>query len=211
MKKITISIFGNQVFSEILKELKIFPNSLIIFNENYNSDLKSRILEDEIIVFFLNEENKNDYYKIEKQNLPILLVASASTKIKKTNNFINQIITPFKILSFKSKITAILASNKFKKSSIIELGKYTINKNERKIIQGNLELKLTEKEIDFLILFTQQNRPIKKDFILKGLWKYSPETNTHTVETHIHRLRKKIFDKFQDSSFIKNNEKGYYI
>ena len=211
MKKITISIFGNQVFSEILKELKIFPNSLIIFNENYNSDLKSRILEDEIIVFFLNEENKNDYYKIEKQNLPILLVASASTKIKKTNNFINQIITPFKILSFKSKITAILASNKFKKSSIIELGKYTINKNERKIIQGNLELKLTEKEIDFLILFTQQNRPIKKDFILKGLWNYSPETNTHTVETHIHRLRKKIFDKFQDSNFIKNNEKGYYI
>ena len=211
MKKITISIFGNQVFSEILEELKIFPNSLIIFNENYNSDLKSRILEDEIIVFFLNEENKNDYYKIEKQNLPILLVASASTKIKKTNNFINQIITPFKILSFKSKITAILASNKFKKSSIIELGKYTINKNERKIIQGNLELKLTEKEIDFLILFTQQNRPIKKDFILKGLWNYSPETNTHTVETHIHRLRKKIFDKFQDSNFIKNNEKGYYI
>ena len=53
--------------------------------------------------------------------------------------------------------------------------------------------------------------PIGRNFFLKNVWKYSEVTETHTVETHIHRLRKKILDKFNDNNFIKNNNKGYYI
>ena len=86
-----------------------------------------------------------------------------------------------------------------------------INKNERKITKGKIELQLTEREIDFLILFYNNKKPLSRKFILKNVWQYSPESDTHTVETHIHRLRKKILEKFSDKNFIKNNEKGYYI
>ena len=88
---------------------------------------------------------------------------------------------------------------------------YIINKNERKIKKNNLELQLTEKEINFLNLFSQNNKPLSRNFVLKKVWKYSTESNTHTVETHIHRLRKKISEKFDDNNFIKNNKEGYYI
>ena len=66
-------------------------------------------------------------------------------------------------------------------------------------------------EINFLILFSKNNKPLNRNFFLKNLWKYSPESDTHTIETHIHRLRKKIFNKFNDENFIKNNNDGYYI
>ena len=75
----------------------------------------------------------------------------------------------------------------------------------------NLELYLTEKEINFLILFSQSDKPVTRNFILKNVWNYSSETDTHTVETHIHRLRKKILEKSGDNNFIKNNNEGYYI
>ena len=65
--------------------------------------------------------------------------------------------------------------------------------------------------IDFLILFSENKNPIKRDLVLKKVWHYSQETETHTVETHIHRLRKKILEKFDDNDFIKNNKKGYFI
>ena len=79
------------------------------------------------------------------------------------------------------------------------------------MIKNNIELNLTEKEINFLILFYKYKKPITKKFILKNVWNYSSESETHTVETHIHRLRKKIFQKFGDNFFIKNNKEGYFI
>ena len=91
------------------------------------------------------------------------------------------------------------------------MGPYVINKNERKIKRNDLELQLSEKEINFLILFSEKNEPISKNLVLQKVWNYSQETETHTVETHIHRLRKKILDKFSDNNFIKNDKKGYYI
>ena len=118
---------------------------------------------------------------------------------------------PFKILDFQKKIISLQAKYEFNKTSLINLGSYTIDRNERKIKKDNLELKLTEKEIDFLILFTTNNKPVNRDFVLKKVWKYSSKTDTHTIETHIHRLRKKILQKFNDKNFIKNDNSGYYI
>ena len=88
---------------------------------------------------------------------------------------------------------------------------YIIDKNERKIKKNNLELQLSEKEVNFLILFSETKQPISKNLFLKKVWNYSTASETHTVETHIHRLRKKILKKFGDSDFIKNDNKGYYI
>ena len=61
------------------------------------------------------------------------------------------------------------------------------------------------------ILFSKSKKPITRHFVLTNVWHYSSESETHTVETHIHRLRKKILEKFGDNNFIKNNKKGYYI
>ena len=104
-----------------------------------------------------------------------------------------------------------MARSKFRKRSLINLSGYIIDKNERKIKKNDLELQLTEKEINFLILFSQTTKPISRNLVLKTVWNYSAEADTHTVETHIHRLRKKILEKFDDKNFIKNNDKGYYI
>ena len=70
---------------------------------------------------------------------------------------------------------------------------------------------MTEKEVNFLILFSKNKKPISRGYILENVWNYSAETDTHTVETHIHRLRKKILEKFDDNYFIKNNKEGYFI
>ena len=66
-------------------------------------------------------------------------------------------------------------------------------------------------EVNFLILFSKNKEPISKNVVLKNVWKYSEDSETHTVETHIHRLRKKILVQFGDNNFIKNNNDGYYI
>ena len=70
---------------------------------------------------------------------------------------------------------------------------------------------LTEKEIQLLELFLTKKKPISKDKILLTVWNYSADADTHTVETHIYRLRKKINDKFMDEKFILNNKEGYYL
>ena len=118
---------------------------------------------------------------------------------------------PFAILELKKHIVSLIAKSEFGNNSVIKLNDYTIDKNERVIKRNSLTLKLSEKEINFLILFSKSKIPISKNFFLKNVWYYSSETETHTVETHIYRLRKKILLKFGDSNFIKNNNKGYYI
>jgi len=118
---------------------------------------------------------------------------------------------PFSILEFEKKLISLIAKYKFKKNSLIQLNEYIIDKNERNIKKNNLQLKLSEKEINFLILFSKDKKPINKSLLLKNVWNYSTASETHTVETHIHRLRKKILEKFNDNNFIKNNNKGYYI
>ena len=70
---------------------------------------------------------------------------------------------------------------------------------------------LTEKEIQLLELFLNKKKPISKDYILSTVWNYSADADTHTVETHIYRLRKKINEKFMDEKFILNNKEGYYL
>ena len=118
---------------------------------------------------------------------------------------------PFKIIDLEKKIVSLFSKYEFKKSSIINLNNYILDKNESKIKKDNLELQLTEKEINFLILFCNNSKPLSRKLVLEQVWNYSSESDTHTVETHVHRLRKKILEKFNDNNFIKNNKKGYYI
>ena len=208
----TISIFGSKIFLEIINEVKLFSKFKIKFYDNLDLCIKDAEKESQLVVFFVNELNKNFLNKIKINNFPLILVVeSPAIKNKLSGELIEQLDMPFTIFDFKKKIISLIAKNEFKKNSLIHLSGYIIDKNERKIKKDNLELQLSEKEINFLILFTENKEPISKNLLLKNVWNYSTGSETHTVETHIHRLRKKILKKFNDRDFIKNNNKGYYI
>ena len=208
----TISIFGSKIFLEIINEVKLFSKFKIKFYNTLDLCIKDAKKESQLVVFFVNELNKNFLNKIKKNNFPLILIAESSiTKNKLSGELIEQLDMPFTIFDFKKKIISLIAKNEFKKNSLIHLSGYIIDKNERKLKKDNLELQLSEKEINFLILFTENKGPISKNLLLKNVWNYSTESETHTVETHIHRLRKKILKKFEDRNFIKSNNKGYYI
>ena len=212
MQNKTISIFKNQIFSEIINEIKLFSQYKIKFYDNLNLCTKDAVYHDQLVIFFLTKTNKKEYEEVKKNNFPLITTTQSPIQQKMLlGEFVEQLNMPFSILDLEKKVVSLLARFKFKKSSLINLRGYTINKNERKIKRNNLELQLTEKEIDFLILFSQNVKPLSRNFILKNVWYYSSKSDTHTVETHIHRLRKKIFQKFNDNNFIKNNDKGYYI
>ena len=212
MSNLTISIFGNKSFLEIINEIKLFSKYKIKYYENLDLCIKDAEKQNLLTIFFVDDKNINFFTKNKINSFPsILIVESSIPKDMLSNGFSEQINMPFTILEFEKKVISLIAKNEYKKNSLIHLNDYIIDKHERKIKKNNLEVKLSEKEINFLILFSESNKPISRNLILKKVWHYSSESETHTVETHIHRLRKKILEKFNDNNFIKNNNKGYYI
>jgi len=213
MDQFTISIFGNKILLEIISEIKLFSKFKIKHYEDLDSCVNDAKKQDQLIIFFINKLNKNFFLKkIKINNFPLILITESSIpKNMSSGELREQLKMPFTILELEKKIISLIARNEFKKNSLIHLGGYIIDKNERKIKKNNLELYLSEKEINFLILFSESKKPINKNLFLKNVWNYSSESETHTIETHIHRLRKKILEKFGDNDFIKNNNKGYYI
>ena len=208
----TISIFGNKIFSEILSEMKLFSKYKVKYYDDIDLCIKDAENNNEFVVFFVSKVNKNFFSEIKKKNFPLILAGEAALlKNIVLDEIENKLNIPFTILDFNKKVITAEAKNEFKKNSLINLNGYIVDKNERKIKKNNLELQLSEKEISFLILFSETKEPISRSLVLKKVWNYSLESETHTVETHIHRLRKKILKKFADDNFIKNNNKGYYI
>ena len=121
------------------------------------------------------------------------------------------LILPTTIKEINSTIENIAARKKFSINSSIQVKTYLMDKNEKKLIRQNKSVVLTEKEVQLIELFLDNSKPLSKDKILSTVWNYSSEADTHTVETHIYRLRKKINDTFKDNQFIKNNKKGYHL
>ena len=118
---------------------------------------------------------------------------------------------PTTIAEINALIESSLAKKKFSKNSSIKIKSYLLDKNEKKLIKSNSFVVLTEKEIQLLELLLMKKKTISKNEILSLVWKYAMDVDTHTVETHIYRLRKKIQDKFMDNKFIFNNKDGYYL
>ena len=212
MSNLTISIFGSKIFLDIISEIKFFSRFKIQYYDDLDLCIQNAEKHNQLVVFFPKEININFYDKIKECNFPLILIGKSLKSLKQLSGSLQeQFKIPFSIIDFEKKITLLFAKNEFKKNSLIKLNDYIIDKNERKIKKNNLEIQLSEKEVNFLILFSVNKEPISRNLVLKKVWKYSQETETHTVETHIHRLRKKILEKFGDSNFIKNNNKGYYI
>ena len=212
MTNSTISVFGNKIFLEIINEVKLFSKFKIQYYEDLNLCEQNAEKHNTLAIFFVGKKDISSFRKNKINNFPSILITESSIpKSMFSSELREQLKMPFTILEFEKKVISLLAKNEFRKNSLIQLDDYTIDKNERKIKKNDLELQLSEKEINFLILFSKNKEPISRNLVLKNVWHYSSKTETHTVETHIHRLRKKILEKFGDDNFIKNNNKGYYI
>ena len=212
MSNSTISIFGNKIFLEIINEIKLFSKFKINYYEDLDLCIKDAEKQNLLVIFFVSKKDISFFSKSRINNFPSILITESSTlKNMFSYELRDQLNMPFSILEFEKKVISLIAKNEFKKNSLIQLKDYIIDKNERKIKKNDLELQLSEKEINFLILFSKSKEPISRNLVLTNVWNYSLESETHTVETHIHRLRKKILKKFGDNNFIKNNNKGYYI
>ena len=140
---------------------------------------------------------------------------------KSLSNFINKDIEkkklylienlPIKIDKFIEKINIQLLKQKYNYQSEIRINKYKLNLNSREISLNKKLIKLTEREIDIILFLNENKKPINIDILQKEVWGYNSELETHTVETHIYRLRKKLKDKFNDEEFILSLKKGYQI
>ena len=79
------------------------------------------------------------------------------------------------------------------------------------MLANNTRLKLTEKEINTITYLSKSNKPVSIEELQEKVWSYQSDMETHTVETHIYRLRKKILNTFKDNEFIISKKNGYQI
>ena len=207
MKNITINLIGQSVLEEVLRENLKHVNFEIKSFKKFNEIAQdSKVKNSSICVTSL--ENY-DLFNKNKLNLPVLFL---NFKSPKNNNISADIINcPFQLNNFVEKINVIFLKNKFLNNSNLNLLNYEINLNSKEILRDGQKLKLTEREINFILFLKNSNSPQNIKSILKSVWNYSPNLETHTVETHVHRLRKKFFSHFKDDNFIKINKKGYFI
>ena len=139
------------------------------------------------------------------------------TKEKINNDLINdnQIIIienyPLNFLRLIEKIHANLLMQQYDYQSNITISKYKLNINSKLISFKDQNLKLTERETHIILFLKKQKQPININILQKEVWGYAEDLETHTVETHIYRLRKKFKKIFNDDAFIKSDKKGYFI
>ena len=193
MNKQSIIIYDFEILFIILKEIKEnLKFEIFDFKKDYkiskldNSTYGNYLIVAKSLSNFINKDiEKKKLYLIE--NLPI------------------------KIDKFIEKINIQLLKQKYNYQSEIRINKYKLNLNSREISLNKKLIKLTEREIDIILFLNENKKPINVDILQKEVWGYSSELETHTVETHIYRLRKKLKDNFNDEEFILSLKKGYQI
>tara|TARA_B100001027_G_scaffold210421_1_gene177544 strand:- start:4183 stop:4746 length:564 start_codon:yes stop_codon:yes gene_type:complete len=165
---------------------------------------------DQDLNFNVKEIKSEDLLKKEIKNLKNYIVISK----KKISNLGNQIIFdkfPIKILKLVEKVNVEYMKSQFGYQSKYNINNYIIDLNSRELTFNNIKLKLTEKEVNTIIYLSKKNKPVNINELERDVWKYKSDMETHTVETHIYRLRKKILKIFKDENFIVSDKNGYKI
>lgn len=186
----TICIVNSKILYELLNELK----------EELNFDL---------IEINLKDISKNSFNI--KNSIFIVLNNNLSFKRKLENEILLLNELPISLPKLIEKINILYLKMSFKTQSKILINNYEINLNTRRIYLNDKFIDLTEKEIKLISYLSLKKKPCKTMDLQKNIWDYGENMETHTVETHIYRLRKKIKDSFKDEAFILSNNEGYYI
>jgi DNA-binding response OmpR family regulator len=201
MHQLKVLILGPASFTTTLNELEPFLKFISVKDKN-SSDFDVILFHEEALK---NEEDKKIIFRSNR-----LKVCSSNNRnsSNKSDAFLK---IPSSLKEINFAVENVAAKKLFSKNSSIEIKKYLLNKNEKKLSNDENEIILTEKEIQLLELFLNNKKPISKNKILSSVWKYSSDADTHTVETHIYRLRKKINENFSDENFIVNTKDGYSL
>tara|TARA_B100001173_G_scaffold312104_1_gene331663 strand:- start:990 stop:1550 length:561 start_codon:yes stop_codon:yes gene_type:complete len=178
-------IYEYQILYQILNEISESLNFEI--TQSNSKDLKE-----------LKYDPKNNYLIVSKK------------KIEGIKNSLILENVPIKFEKLIEIINIKFLKNKFLDQSNIKIGEYDLDLNSRKISSGDKILNLTERETN-LIIFIKDEKNVTIKELQKMVWDYSPDLETHTVETHIYRLRKKMKETFGDENFILNTSNGYSI
>ena len=166
------------------------------------------------IIKFENEENFKK--KLDLDRIDCLIISKTDHKLLLNDNITDKIFLdlndlPLSLKKLLELINIKLIKLKFNQQSKVIIKGYELNLNSKFFSKGSLNLKLTEKEIEVILYLN--NTKIKHNVadLQKNIWGYSADMETHTVETHIYRLRKKISDLFEDEKFILSHKNGYFI
>ena len=182
--------------------------NLIIYKFNsFYHIIKEICLDLKFKVFFIDNENS---LKDTIKNYQNYLIIS-DKKYLNTNKFLVLDNLPINIFKLVEKINIELLKIRFNSQAEIKIKNYHINLNSREMFSENTKLKLTEKEINTIIYLSKLNKPVSINELQEKVWDYQSDTETHTVETHIYRLRKKILNIFNDNEFINSEKNGYLI
>ena len=186
--------------------------NIIDFNILYNTLLE---IKDHLNFDLINYKNESDFVKNIDTDVNKDYIIITKTPLK--NSAINQknVILlekfPLNFFSLIDLINSSLLKQKYNFQSNFTVKDYKLDLNSRIIIKKENSLKLTEKEIDIILFLKDKKEPQNINVLQKEVWGYSKDLETHTVETHIYRLRKKIGDKFKDENFILSEKEGYLI
>ena len=160
--------------------------------------------------FNVIEAKNEEFLRIKIKELKNYLVISK----KKISNIDHQLIfslAPIKIFKLIENINVEFMKKNFSNQSKVNINSYIIDLNSREMIHKGSKLKLTEKEVNTIIYLSKKNKPVNIEELEKNVWQYQSDVETHTVETHIYRLRKKILQSFNDQNFILSEKNGYQI
>lgn len=189
-----------------------------IFIINFNSlyEILDEI-KDDLLFNIKNYENEDNFFKNQNLDLKNSLIISKSNKNLLSNkdlsekNFFDLSLLPISLTKLIELINIHLIKLKFNNQSKINIKDYELNLNSKFISKSDLKLKLTEKEIGIILYLNDEKNDYQVEDLQKNIWGYSKDMETHTVETHIYRLRRKIMDEFNDKNFILSGQNGYFI
>jgi len=214
MFKQNINIVGIPTLNDILEEMN---NILSFKTTNFNN------IDDFLNLVDVERKNKSNIHLItplinkdffikkkflNKKNIFFFCQKNIQVDIDTDYNILRY---PMDIHVLIEKINIQLIKNKYNFQSKLKVKNYLIDLNSRTISNNNNTLKLTEREIDIIFFLNENKDPQKINDLQNKVWKYSSDLETHTVETHIYRLRKKMYDYFKDKKFIISTDKGYFI
>ena len=189
MTKQSLIVFNLPVLFDILNEIK----------ENLNFDL-------------YNFNKKKDLDQINESLYGNFLILINSTNNKNIgDNFLVIDNLPLKINEIIEKVNINLLKKKFNNQSEIKIDKFTLNINSRVISNDEKKLKLTEREIEIILFLNNSKESQSIENLQNKVWGHVPDLETHTVETHIYRLRKKLMETFDGDKFIISTKEGYKI
>ena len=209
MNNIHLHIIGSESFANLLSELDLNYNRV-----GFGKNLKFNNQDSLVRVIFVDQLQISEIKKYFLENIPTIFLLNNRDFLLKNKlrllDFHVFLYTPIELLSFKEILNILLIKYNFFIKSKIVIGNYEIDSNQRVIIKDRTKVKITEKELE-LILMLHKYDGLEKSYLLKNIWNQSSNLESHAFETNLHRLRKKINKFFKDKKFIVEKNSLYYL